>query len=381
MQDYGYTPRIQKKRWLTRKRVFVFIGIMVAGALFFTFLRASNMLTVSGSVGSYPDFSVEREEDRIDVLILGIRGAGDPNGGLLADTMVLASFDKKTKKAAMVSIPRDLYVEMPDHGPEKINFAYALGETRSPGGGGLTLSKEVVQYVSGVYIDHAIVLNFEGFKRVVDTLGGVTITRDTPFTESQQWRGERVAGSSFWVYVEGTAPLTEEALDEVAISEEEGGGEEEGGESVEEEPATTEGYWMFQVPKGTHTLKGDDALYYIRSRYSSSDFDRVRRQQEVIDALKKQALTLGVLANPFKVFEVIDALGKNIRTDMSLGDIREFISLAQEYQSIPVNHAVLEPTEGGIIYAGTSSSGAYILSPRAGDWDEVRAFFSGLLSQ
>ena len=374
MQDYGYTPRIQKKRWLTRKRVAAIIGVFFVGALLFTFLRASNILTISGSVGSYPDFSVEREEDRIDVLILGIRGSGDPNGGLLADTMVLASFDKKTKKAAMVSIPRDLYVEMPDHGPEKINFAYALGETRSPGGGGLALSKEVVQYVSGVYIDHAIVLNFEGFKRVVDTLGGVTITRDTPFVESQQWRGERVSDSPFWVYTQDSAPQAEETS-EPSVPEE--GGEE----APQEEPATTSGYWMFRVPEGTHTLGGDDALYYIRSRYSSSDFDRVRRQQEVIDALKNQALSLGVLANPFKVFEVIDALGKNIRTDMSLGDIREFISLAQEYQGVAVNHAVLEPTEGGIIYADTSDSGAYILSPRSGNWDEVRAFFGGLLSQ
>lgn len=376
MKDYGYTPRIHKKSIVTRKRILIVSAVFLVALTLFVFMRASNILTISGSVGSYPDFSVEREEDRIDVLILGIRGAADPNGGLLADTMVLASFDKKTKRAAMVSIPRDLYVEMPDHGPEKINFAYALGETRSPGGGGLALTKEVVQYVSGVYVDHAIVLNFEGFKRVVDTLGGVTITRDTPFTESQQWRGERVADSPFWVYVDGSSSAQEDSTDELSDQD-----SEEIGNAEQQEPKAPSGYWMFRVPEGTHTLGGDDALYYIRSRYSSSDFDRVRRQQEVIDALKNQALSLGVLANPFKVFEVIDALGKNIRTDMSLGDIREFISLAQEYQNIPVNHAVLEPTEGGIIYAGTSDAGAYILIPRANNWDEVRAFFGGLLAQ
>lgn len=381
MQEYGYTPPAQKRRLFTKKRILVLAGIILAAAVFFVFLRASNILTIAGSVGSYPDFSVEPEDDRIDVLILGIRGSGDPNGGLLADTMVLASFDKKTKRAAMVSIPRDLYVEMPDHGPEKINFAYALGEMRSPGGGGLTMSKEVVQYVSGVYIDHAIVLNFEGFKRVVDTLGGVTITRDTPFIESQQWQGERVAESPYWVFRQEQAPVVEQTEDapveeEVSLDE----GEED--VVIEQAPAPSpSGYWMFRVPEGTHTLNGNDALYYIRSRYSSSDFDRVRRQQEVIDALKNQALSLGVLANPFKVFEVIDALGKNIRTDMSLGDIREFISLAQEYQSVPVNHAVLEPADDGIIYADKSAGGAYILLPRGGDWNEVRSFFKTLLSQ
>lgn len=378
MHSYGYTPQPTKKHWLTKKRIIVFLGVLLGMGVFFVFLRASNILTVSGSVGSYPDFSVEREDDRIDVLILGIRGSGDPNGGLLADTMVLASFDKKTKRAAMVSIPRDLYVEMPDHGPEKINFAYALGEMRSPGGGGLTLSKEVVQYVSGVYIDHAIVLNFEGFKRVVDTLGGVTITRDTPFVESQQWQGERVAESPYWVFRQEAAPAVEvPAGAEGEITPEDEAADPE----VIEEPAPTAGYWMFRVAEGTHTLNGNDALYYIRSRYSSSDFDRVRRQQEVIDALKNQALSLGVLANPFKVFELIDALGKNIRTDMSLGDIREFISLAQEYQGVPVNHAVLEPADDGIIYADKSDRGAYVLLPRGGNWNEVRSFFKTLLSQ
>jgi len=379
MQDYGYTPQPTKKHWLTKKRIAVLIGVLLIATVFFVFLRASNILTVSGSVGSYPDFSVEREDDRIDVLILGIRGSGDPNGGLLADTMVLASFDKKTKRAAMVSIPRDLYVEMPDHGPEKINFAYALGEMRSPGGGGLAMSKEVVQYVSGVYIDHAIVLNFEGFKKVVDTLGGVTITRDTPFVESQQWQGERVSESPYWVFRQEAAPAVEVPAGAEGETVPTDGTTEV--EVIEEPAPTPTGYWMFRVPEGTHTLNGNDALYYIRSRYSSSDFDRVRRQQEVIDALKNQALSLGVLANPFKVFEVIDALGKNIRTDMSLGDIREFISLAQEYQGVPVNHAVLEPADDGIIYADTSDRGAYVLLPRGGNWNEVRSFFKTLLSQ
>lgn len=378
MQDYGYTPQRKKHSFLTRKRLLIGIGVLSLLGALFVFYQASNVLTIAGDVGSYPGFSVEREEDRIDVLILGIRGAGDPNGGLLADTMVLASFDKKTKRAAMVSIPRDLYVEMPDHKKEKINFAYALGETRSPGGGGLALSKQVVQYVSGVYVDHAIVVNFEGFRRVVDALGGVTITRDTPFSESQQWQGEGDPNSAYWVFQQTTPSAAEEPSSTETDTPAE---EEQVAESVEpttQEEAQPEGYWVFQVPAGTHTLNGKEALYYIRSRYSSSDFERVRRQQEVIDALKDQALSLGVLANPFKVFEIIDALGNNIRTDMGLGEIREFVSLAQEYQNIEVNHAVLEPSEEGIIYSDTVD-GAYVLLPRSGDWEQVRGFFGSLL--
>ncbi|MDX1607801.1 MAG: LCP family protein, partial [Candidatus Spechtbacterales bacterium] len=254
--------------------------VVLVGALFL--YQTSNVLTIAGSpsdVGVYQDFKIEKEADRLDILVLGIRGSGDPNGGLLADTMILVSFDKKNDKVSMVSLPRDLYVDMPEYpNKEKINFAYALGEQRKPGGGGLTLSKEVVKYITGVYVDHAVVMNFEGFERLVNIMGGVQIYRNTDFYETKQWQGEGKEGSPFWYKESADAEAgqitqneneEEQQTDDVQDIQQEDSQEN----TAVSAPEPREEYWVFHVPAGTSNLDGNSALYYVRSRYSSSDFD------------------------------------------------------------------------------------------------------------
>lgn len=360
---------LKKRKWWH----FVFIGflaILVLSVAWF-FYKTSNVLTIAGDVGVYEDFKVKKEDNRLDILVLGIRGAGDENGGLLADTMILISFDKEKQKAAIVSLPRDLFVEMPEHEKlEKINFAYALGESRRWGGGGLALSKEVVKYITGVYIDHAIVLNFEGFKELIDTMGGVTIYRDTPFVEGNQWQGEGKEASPFWRLVTNTENFEdndEQKESEVNLTDENFKLETQGQ------------YWEFYVPTGKSVLNGDAALYYVRSRFGSSDFDRIKRQQEVVDSLKNKALSLGVLGNPIKIFSILDIVGDNIRTDMGLGDIREMTNLAQSSDRIPVETGFLDTSQGGLLTAKTIN-GSFVLVPSAGDenFDEIRKFFKNI---
>ena len=340
--------RPEKKR--SRKRVvFLSVGIILIGLIGLFLYKASNVLTITGSgtdVGVYKDFSLEDDPNRLTVLILGIRGVDDAeNGGLLADSIIIASFDKKKEEAALVSLPRDLLTDMPDHDrAEKLNFAYALGEQRAWGGGGLSLSREVVQFVTGVHIDHVVSVNFASFERAVDILGGVQIYRDTEFAEGSQWRGEGMDDSPFW---------------RVAHD----------GEGAE--------YWEFYVPVGTSTLNGGDALYYVRSRFSSSDFDRMRRQQQVTDALKTKALSLGVLSNPIKVFDILDVLGDNIRTSMGLSDIREVLSLAQRYSQVPIETGFLDDSVNGPL-AADNRDGQYVLVPKSGDFNDLRDFFANV---
>lgn len=364
----------RKKRF---KRVFLVVGIVaIAGILGFLFWKASNVLTIAGGaeddVGKYDEFSVEEEQDRIDVLILGIRGSGDPHGGLLADTILLTSFHKEKKRASMVSIPRDLYIKIPDHPKkEKVNFAYALGEQRKRNGGGMALSREVVQYITGVYIDHVIVVNFEGFTRTVDILGGTTVHRNTPFFESQQWQGEGDPDSPYW-YKE-TRQVSDESSEpaNATSSAENGTSTKTQDDTIEEAPKKTEEYWVFRVPAGTHTLDGEETLYYVRSRYTSSDFDRARRQQQVITALKEKALSLGVLSNPVKVFNILDALGDNVRTTMGLGDIRNMISLIQENRNVAIETYTIEASEEGLLRS-TFINENYVLLPKSSSFDEIR---------
>ncbi|HTP56940.1 MAG TPA: LCP family protein, partial [Candidatus Paceibacterota bacterium] len=122
------------------------------------------------------------DPNRLDVLLLGIRGADDvANGGSLTDTILLFSLDTKTGRAALTSIPRDLTLRVTDTRTEKINTSYVLN--------GLNGTKRLFSRILGIGIDNVVVVDFNAFKDVVDQLGGITIHLDKPFSEAEQWAG------------------------------------------------------------------------------------------------------------------------------------------------------------------------------------------------
>ena len=343
-----------KKSGLTRKivlTVIVFI-VIVGGALFWKSARTLTIVSanVEGfEVGTgYQNFVLEREDTRTDILLLGMRGASDPNGGLLVDTILLASYEEETGASSLVSIPRDLYVDLPGRErKEKINAVYVVGEQQVPTGGGLALSKQVLSYVLGVYIDHAVVVNFDAFTDLVDTLGGVTIQRATTFREDKQWRNEGREGSPYW--------------------------------HVETNDEGEDG-WVFEVPEGTHVLDEEAVLYYVRSRYSTSDFDRMARQQEVLAAIGERVLSLGVLANPLRVYELLDIAGNNLETDVPLVTMRSYIDLLRQDIWNDTPTYVLDTSEEGLLVAD-NKDGQFVLLPKAGHFNDIREFFQTILNQ
>jgi LCP family protein required for cell wall assembly len=268
----------------------------------------------------------EKDPDRTNILLLGLRGAGDDNGGLLTDTIILLSVKKSTNQVAMISIPRDLYVVMPQAPgqknilKEKINFAYALGEERKAGGG-LVYSKAVVSRVTNLYIDYAISADFTAFREIVDILGGIDVTLEAPFSEKAQFAKE----------------------------------------------------FIVDLPAGENHLDGETALFFVRSRYSTSDFDRARRQQQVLMAIKNKALSLGILLNPVKVIELLNSLGRHVKTDMQLGEINDFISIAGKINSENIRRTVFDNAPEGLLYASTTEKGAYILLPVGDNFEKIQA--------
>jgi LCP family protein required for cell wall assembly len=266
----------------------------------------------------------------------------------------LASFNKENNQASLVSLPRDLYVEVPKYGKEKINAIYSIGETQNYAGGGLQLMKAVVSMISGVYIDHAVSVDFIGFQKIIDHLGGIVIYRNTPFIEDKQWMYDGKEGKEYW------------RLSEHASTTESGA-------------TTTEPGWVFYVPAGSNIMNSEDALYYARSRYSSSDFDRMRRQQEVISAIKSKALNLGVLANPVKIFNILDIVEKNISTDMEISDIKELISIAKEAKIQDIKREILDSSEEGLLIEDRVN-GMYVLLPKSGEYREIQALFKRVIS-
>ena len=257
--------------------------------------------------------------DRLNILLLGIRGVDDPNGGLLTDTIMVMSVKPKTGEIALISIPRDLYVGMPfDNQKSKINEAYEMGIKNGGWKKGLEYSKKTVSDVVGLKIHYAVSVDFEAFKEIINILGGITIVLDKPFSEKNQF--------------------------------------EEG---------------IIDLPAGKQVIDGDTALLFVRARFSSSDFDRAKRQQQVLLAIKEKSFSLGVLSSPMKVISILNSIGNHIRTDAELWEIQELAVLIKKVETFNVERMVLSTEKDGLLYASRDLNGSYILLPEGGNFDKI----------
>ncbi len=324
------------------------------------------------------------ENGRINILLLGMRGENVEGGGLLADTIMVLSIhpkqnDQDTNRASLVSIPRDLYVNLPNQDwRAKINAVYAEGEKRELHKGGMDDMLAVASEISGLEIPYAVTINFQGFKDLVNAIGGVTVHLEQPFEESTQFRGlkKRCDGVKYTVFSgeyeekrikrkNGTYyanpkryPLCFEKMTQEAIAELECGGN-------------------FKLPAGDNVLDGDKALCYARARYASSDFDRARRQQEIIKLIKEKALSLGTLTDFSKVSAMLDSLGNNVLTNLEPWEMKRFLDLYQTLgEANQINQKVLENSEEGLLYnpPQTKETG-YILLPIGDTYDRIREMF------
>lgn len=280
-----------------------------------------NILPVEKEKASAIDKIRSDEIDRLNILLLGLRGEGDPNGGLLTDTMMVMSFKPKTGQVALISVPRDLYVDIPKSDNKgKINEAYAYGISNKNWKSGLSYSKEAIEEVTGLEIHYVVSVDFTAFKEIIDTLGGITVYLDEPFAEN--------------------VPFEEGSI---------------------------------SLPAGKNTLDGQRALLYSRARYSSSDFDRAQRQQQVLVAVKEKALNTGVLSNPVKLVAILDSLGNHVRTDAELWEIKEMAELSRNADTANIKHKVFDTSAEGLLYQAHTSAGAYILLPVGGDYGKIRS--------
>ena len=333
----------KRKKGLFVLWLFLAVLLLAGGVLFFKTGRTFQAISLGANdwqkaqdILPEPSDTSSKDPNRLNILLLGLRGADDPSGGLLTDTMMIASIKRDTNQIALISVPRDLYIDMPNYPKkQKINFAYALGEERSRNGGGLVYSRQVISQVTGLYIDYVAAVNFTAFEEVVNELGGVDVYRDQPFSERTQWLYEGKEGKDYW---RKSASST----------------------------------WEFYVPAGSSHMNGEAALYYVRSRYSTSDFDRMRRQQQVIQALKAKAFSLGVLANPIKVYNLLGSVERNVRTNLTFEQIKGLLPLSNDIDFNNIKSLVFDTAADGPLYSSTSDGGAYIILPKDENFDKVR---------
>ncbi|HVS78813.1 MAG TPA: LCP family protein [Candidatus Saccharimonadales bacterium] len=271
-------------------------------------------------------------DSRINILLLGIGGPGH-DGPDLTDTIMLASIDPINNKAVLISIPRDLWVQIPGNGYQKINAAYPDGKDESTATttagkekDGIKLLDQTLQPVlDGVHINYHVLLDFSAFKQMVDALGGVTVNvPETVYDPTIAWQNH------------GNPVI---------------------------------------ATKGLQTFDGQQALLYVRSRETSSDFARAQRQRLVIAAIKQKAFSLGTFANPIKLSSLLDSLGKNVYTDFSSTDLRCLYHQMSTIPSSAIQSLDMVTPPNDLLTTGTMD-GLSIVEPLAGlfDYSQIHTY-------
>lgn len=223
---------------------------------------------------------IDTDPDVVNFLLLG----SDTTGGGVGhtDVIILVSVNRREETVAMWHVPRDLVVYIPNYTMERINLAYALGEANDYPGGGFGLMKETIRYNFGLDVEHYARVDFDDFMRIVEELEGLEVSVDCAIAD---WR------------------LISPELDS----------------SVEEN------WEYYTLPIGRQRLSPYMALWYVRSRKTTSDLDRGRRQMDTLRAMWHQAREQGLFAQVTQLWpEAVEV----VETDMTLTDVLSFVPLA-----------------------------------------------------
>ena len=226
-------------------------------------------------------------EGTTNILLLGKDQNADGSGDSRTDTMIIASVNREAQTASMVSLPRDLYVYMPNRIMGRLNTAVSLG--------GVELLEQTILYNFGIPIHYHAQVDFEGFKQIVDLLGGVSMAVSCPL---EDWR------------------LLSPELD----------------------PTLEENWGRFKLEAGLHQMDGDLALWYARSRLTTTDFDRGRRQQQLLQAMLNQSVDLGLVARAPELWSTFNEV---VETNMDIGRILQMASIAPGVRENGVQHLYL----------------------------------------
>lgn len=267
---------------------------------------------------------VGETDDRINILLLGVGGPGH-DGPELSDTIMFASFKPSTNEVGLLSIPRDLTVDIPGYGYRKINHANAYGELQEKGNGP-RFASEVIGGMLNQQIHYSIKVNFASFEKLIDAIGGVDVYVEKSFTDPQY-------------------------------------------------PAPNDAYQTISFKEGWQTMNGKTALQYARSRHGNngegSDFARAKRQQKVILAAKEKIISPSVLLNPSKLNKMIEIFQENVETNMTFWEMLKFTKFAPDVNTEGLVHHVLVPGPNGLLYE-TNLNGAYTLLPKNDDFSDIR---------
>ena len=269
------------------------------------------------------------ENGRINILLVGLAGKNYP-GANLTDSIIIASINPKTYQTALLSIPRDLYVQIPDtNSYTKINALYARSEdTDNSGKSGIDDLEKALTDITGLDIDYYIALDFDGFKQMINELGGIKIQVPKDIHD------QRYPGPNY-------------------------------------------SYETFDIKQGLYTFDGETALKYARTRHNEDgDFGRAYRQQQILESARQKAFSLGTVLNIPEINNMLDTLGEHLRTDIQLDEINSFLDLVNKIDTHTTISKVLDAGKPDSVLAVShvmlGGVRAFTLVPRTGNYDETR---------
>lgn len=251
--------------------------------------------------------------ERVTVLVLGIDERCDETGPTRTDTMMLLTMDPVGMTGSILSIPRDLWVEIPGFGVEKINQANFLGELYEYPEGGPGLAVDTVEAALGIKVPYYLTVNFKGFVQVIDEIGGIEVE------------------------------VIEDIRDDTY-------------------PDNCYGYDPFRITSGKHRLDGESALKYARTRATfGGDVDRAARQQQVVLAVRQKILQLDMIPKlMMQAPEFWSILQDNVRTNLTLEEIIQLGLLAQDIPEGNIRAAVIDYD---YVYNQVTADGQAVLVP------------------
>lgn len=276
-----------------------------------------------------------QETGRINILLLGAAGEHKP-GGNLTDTVMIMSIDIKSKKIALLSLPRDFYVNIPQSNNfTKINALYKISLDNKLGA---DLVKQAVEKITNLNINYYATVDFDAFQKIVDNIGGINIISERDIYDARY-------------------------------------------------PGPNYSYQTFELSKGAHLLDGKTALQYVRERHDDpeGDFGRAKRQQQVIQSVKNKFFSMQTLFNAIALNNVLNTLGDNIKTDMTFTDIDQFVRLSKELDTQNINNAVVDAWKPSsllkVSHVTMGNAQAFILVPRVGNYSEIQDLAKNIFDQ
>lgn len=315
--------------------------LMITAALLYWSLYQPSFASTSSIFGQLGSLVTKRatpiqgeSKDRINVLLLGIGGKGH-DGGTLTDSIMVASLKPSTRQVALLSLPRDLVVKIDDEG-HKINYAYALG--------GMELVKKKVAQVTGLTLQYYVLLDFSGFRQLIDDVDGIDVT---------------VAQNFVGLYgaKELSTPCSKRNL-----------------YYLDDGP-----YCAISFTEGIEHMAGERALIYARIRKlapqspngdEGSDFARARRQQAVLQGFKDEVLSAGTVLNPAKISSLSTDLEEHLITNIELWEAARMLQLVGLVTPDSIINQTVDDSADGLVHTTiVTETGASVVVPNAGDYD------------